>query len=127
MAEKAAIYNEYIINITETGSVEVYRIFDNVKGSLREIAEHKGFTYDPSWNTRQFGKKLIEACGGDDHVQIGNYFVRRLPSGSIESYRTYDNVKGALREVSEKVGFDYDRGWTTRQFGKKLVDFLNGK
>ena len=39
----------------------------------------------------------------------------------------YDNTKGALREVSEKVGFDYDKNWTTQQFGNKLVDFLNKK
>lgn len=127
MAKKTATSNEYVINVMETGSIEVYRYYDNVKGSLREIAEQKGFTYDPSWNTRQFGKKLIETYGGDDNVQIGNYFVKRLPSGTIESYRTYDNVKGALREVSEKVGFNYDPSWTTRQFGNKLVDFLNGK
>lgn len=38
-----------------------------------------------------------------------------------------DNTKGALREVSEKVGFDYDKNWTTQQFGSKLVDFLNKK
>lgn len=127
MAKKTAISNEYVINVTETGSIEVYRHFENVKGSMREIADLKGFSYDPAWNTRQFGKKLIEACGGDDDVQIGNYFIKRLPSGTIESYRTYDNVKGALREVAEKVGFNYDPSWTTRQFGNKLVDYLNSK
>ncbi|MCR5424680.1 MAG: hypothetical protein K6E93_08005 [Bacteroidales bacterium] len=36
-----------------------------------------------------------------------------------------DNTKGALREVAEKVGFDYDSNWTTQQFGSKLVGFLN--
>lgn len=125
MAQKTAISNEYVINVTETGNIEVYRNFDNVKSSLRKISVQKGFTYDPQWTTRQFGKKLIDAFGDGDHVQIGNYFVKRLASGTIESYRTYDNVKGALREVAEKVGFHYAPEWTTRQFGNKLVDFLN--
>ena len=46
-------------------------------------------------------------------------------SGSIEVYRVYDNVKGALREVAEKEGFEYDPDWTTRQLGSKLIDFIN--
>lgn len=36
-----------------------------------------------------------------------------------------NNAKKALREVSEKAGFAYDEGWNTRQYGAKLVDFLN--
>ena len=50
-----------------------------------------------------------------------------LDNGSIEVYRIYDNVKGALREIAEKEGFEYDSNWTTRQIGSKLIDFLNEK
>ena len=57
----------------------------------------------------------------------GEYVVTVLESGSIEVYRIYDNVKGALREIAEKEGFEYDANWTTRQFGSKLIDFLNEK
>ena len=32
-----------------------------------------------------------------------------------------------LREIAEKEGFEYDANWTTRQFGSKLIDFLNEK
>lgn len=35
------------------------------------------------------------------------------------------NVKETLREISTLAGFNYDTGWNTRQFGAKLVDFLN--
>lgn len=49
-----------------------------------------------------------------------------LNNGSIEVYRIYDNVKGALREIAEREGFEYDPNWNTRQFGSKLIDFLNG-
>lgn len=48
-------------------------------------------------------------------------------SGSIEVYHVYDNVKGALREVAEKEGFEYDPDWTTRQLDSKLIDFINEK
>ncbi len=57
----------------------------------------------------------------------GEYMLGVLQSGSIEVYRVYDNVKGALREIAGKEGFEYDPEWNTRQFGSKLVDFINGK
>ena len=60
-------------------------------------------------------------------VIAGEYILSVLESGSIEVYRVYDNVKGALREVAEKEGFEYDANWTTRQFGSKLIDFLAEK
>lgn len=60
-------------------------------------------------------------------VIVGEYILSVLESGSIEVYRVYDNVKGALREVAEKEGFEYDANWTTRQFGSKLIDFLKEK
>ena len=42
-------------------------------------------------------------------------------------YRVYDNVKGALREIAEQEGFEYDNDWTTRQFGSKLMSFLEDR
>ncbi len=61
MAKKSAISGEYIITQHDSGSIEVYRIYDNTKGALREVAESIGFSYDPNWTTRQFGSKLIDA------------------------------------------------------------------
>lgn len=60
-------------------------------------------------------------------VISGEYIVAVLDSGSIAVHRVYDNVKGALREIAEKEGFEYDPNWTTRQFGSKLIDYLNEK
>ena len=34
---------------------------------------------------------------------------------------------GALREIAEKEGLEYDVNWNTRHFGSKLIDFLNEK
>ncbi len=58
--KKSAISGEYMLSVLESGSIEVYHVYDNVKGALREIAEKEGFEYDPEWNTRQFGSKLID-------------------------------------------------------------------
>ena len=58
--KKSAISGEYMLGVLESGSIEVYRVYDNVKGALREIAEKEGFKYDPEWNTRQFGSKLVD-------------------------------------------------------------------
>ena len=127
MAAKSAISGEYIIQKEESGSIVVYRIFDNVKASLREIADMKGFQYDPEWNVRQFGRKLSKEYGDGKLAFVGNYVIRVLESGSIETYRTYDVQKEALREIAGKIGFEYDKEWTVRQLGSKLIDFINGK
>ncbi len=58
----------------------------------------------------------------------GDYIITINDDNSVAvSYQGEEcsNAKKALREVSEKVGFDFDAGWTTRQYGSKLVDFLN--
>ena len=60
MAKKSAIAGEYIVNVKDDWGIEVYRIYDNVKGALREIAQKEGFVYDENWNTRQFGSKIID-------------------------------------------------------------------
>lgn len=125
MAKKSAISGEYIITVEDSGTVRVCKIHDNVKGALRECAEAKGFAYDPEWTTRQFGSKLIKEFGEGNAAEIGEYTITKLASGSIETYRVYDNTKGALREIAEANSFEFDPNWTTRQFGSKLVDFIN--
>ncbi len=127
MAAKSVISGEYIIQQEEGGNIVIYRIFDNVKASLREVAELKGFQYDPEWNVRQFGRKLCKEYGDGKLAFVSNYVIRVLESGSIETYRTYDVQKEALREIAAKVGFEYDPEWTTRQLGSKLIDFIDGK
>ena len=36
-----------------------------------------------------------------------------------------DNTKKAVCEIAQKVGFEIQETWNTRQMGRKLVDFLN--
>lgn len=125
MAKKSAISGEYIITVEDSGTIRVCKIFDNVKCSLRECAQTVGFEYDPSWTTQQFGSKLIKEYGDGKIAEIGEYTITKRDSGSIESYRVYDNTKGALREIAGSIGFEFDPNWTTRQFGSKLVDEIN--
>ena len=125
--KKSAISGEYMLGVLESGTVLSYRVYDNVKGALREVAESKGFAYDTNWTTRQLGSKICKEFGDGKSATIGEYVINVLESGSIEAYRVYDNVKGSLREVAEKLGFEVDPEWTTRQLGNKLIDFINGK
>jgi len=125
MSAKSAISGEYVIQQKEDDSIVVYRIFDNVKASLREAAQTMDFAFDVKWTTRQFGSKLCKEFGDGKSAQIGNYFITVLESGSIESYRSYDNTKGALREIAESIAFEIDPAWTTRQLGSKIIDEVN--
>ena len=129
---KNARSGEYMISQNAEGAIKVAKDYENDKAALREIAEKIGFEADPAWNTRQFGRKLIESINGDavktkeyTYAESGEYVIFQTEEGSIQVYRDYDNVKGALREISEKIGFEYDPAWTTRQFGSKLIDELN--
>lgn len=125
-SKASAISGEYIINVKQDDTVEVFRIFDNVKGSLRECAEQVGFNYDPSWNTRRLGHTLLRAYEkGLKQVTIGNYTIVERASGTIETYRTYNDIMGALKEVAANVGFTIDPSWDQTTAGLKLVEYLN--
>lgn len=125
-AKKSAISGEYIITVKANNSVEVFRIYDNVRASLREAAQTVGFQYDPDWNTRRFGLTLVKAYGqGTRQATIGEYTIAIRPSGTVETYRIYGNTISALREIAGNVGFNYEPTWNTQTFGSKLVDFIN--
>lgn len=126
ISKKSAISGEYVISQDTDGSVVVYKIFNNVRQSLREASDEVGVKYDPDWNTRYHGKTLCKEYGDGKSAAVGHYYINVLGSGSIETYRTYDNTKDALREISKQVGFKYDESWGTRAFGSKLIDYLNG-
>ncbi|MDE7135391.1 MAG: hypothetical protein K2N91_02060 [Muribaculaceae bacterium] len=56
---------------------------------------------------------------------MGEYTIVKRDSGSIETYRTYANTLGALREIAANVGFEINENSNTRNNGSKLVDFIN--
>lgn len=126
MAKKSAISGEYIITEEDSGTIRVCKIYDNVIGSLREVAEKVGFEIDPKWNTRQTGANLIKAHGEGNMAEIGEYTIVKRDSGTIETYRTYANTMEALREIASAIGFELDPKWNTRQCGSKLINKING-
>lgn len=65
-------------------------------------------------------------------AETKDYLITQGNDGGITVYRKNgskweeaDNAKGALREIASKVSFNYDESWNTRQFGAKLIDFVN--
>ncbi len=60
MAKKSCVAGEFIIEVLDSGSISIYKVFDNTKEGLREAAKAVGFEVDPNWNTRQFGSKIID-------------------------------------------------------------------
>lgn len=55
---------------------------------------------------------------------FGKYIIVKRDSGSI-TIDGVSNVKAKLRDISNKIGFEYDPKWTTRQFGDKLINYIN--
>lgn len=55
-------------------SIQIYpTIFPSVKAGLREIADARGISYEPSWNTRYLGMRVLKALNGvktiDDQIE----------------------------------------------------------
>ncbi|MBR4802355.1 MAG: hypothetical protein IK041_06055 [Bacteroidales bacterium] len=57
---KFATFEYFVIEKEESGSIRVFKTYDNTKDALRTIAKEAGFDYDEKWNTRTFGAKLID-------------------------------------------------------------------
>lgn len=126
MEKKSAISGEYIITKEQNNSIRVYRIYDNVKQSLREAAKSVGFNFDVDWTTRQFGDHLIKAFGNDNEATVGEYNIVKRDNGAIETYRVFGVTKKALKEIADNLGFTYPQTYNTRNLGSKLIDFING-
>lgn len=65
-----------------------------------------------------------------DSASSGEFFVGIKEDKKVvvtKAGEVCDNTKAALREIAVKTGFKFESDWTTQQFGKKLVAFLNEK
>lgn len=124
--KQVATTEEYIVVRYEDDSIGVYNRYGNTKGALREIAEAQGFEYDPTWTTRQFGKKLIDALGNSAPAIVDNdYIVYIDANGTVICGRKIEgSTKGALRMIAEKYSIIYEEGWNTQQFGCKVIEHL---
>ena len=55
------------------------------------------------------------------NARSGEYMISQNAEGAIKVAKDYENDKAALREIAEKIGFEADPAWNTRQFGRKLM------
>ena len=124
MAKKSVIAGEFTIEIAENGHVDVVRIPNNAKGTMRNIAAEKGFVVDEKWNTQELGRRLVKEFGDGTTAKFGPITITRMPDNKIEIVEDAPSAIGALRSIAEKVGFTYDSGWNTQLFGLKLADYL---
>lgn len=53
-------------------------------------------------------------------LTTADYIVRFVADGSVEVYQKFSNTKKSLKELSDKIGFEYDPKWTTQQFGAAI-------
>lgn len=125
MARKRASLGGSIIYIDDMGAVRVGVPCDKATDPLRKIAASENIEVAPEWDTDRLGRQIVEDYGDGDRAEVGGYAVELDDEDDIRVYRICGNTKEALRTLSDKAGFRFDSGWTTRQFGNKLVDFLN--
>ena len=118
MATKSATTGNWQIEVLEDGKVEVTQdgvFVKNVKDSLREISEEVGFEYEKNWNTRQFGKKLVNfLLLGDDVASDSDYeddsldAVYERYNAAIEEYKSV--CKTDVLRITQKLT---DNTWAT--------------
>lgn len=63
MAKKSVIAGEYIIEIAESGHVDVKREPRNSFLIIRNIIEKTGLPIDENWNKQDYGRNLIKKFG----------------------------------------------------------------
>lgn len=124
-SKRRATWGEYDIAVEADGSIKVRKAVENADDALRKIAEAKGVGVAPEWDACQLGKKIVDNLGDGESAEVGDLTVVRDAGGAIRVLRICDNAKGALREVAQGAGFDYDPAWNTHQLGNKLVGFIN--
>ncbi len=121
----------YIISIPDEDhhvSIEYRYSNECIKDALCEAAKIANFVYDLTWDNLTFARNFCTKYGQYDSLcEIGQYEIEVDDEDEeIEDEyrvivtRTCENAKGTMREISERIGFEYDPNWTTQQFGAKL-------
>ncbi len=57
---KEAVIGNFLVSVKEDGGIDITVANGKTKHVLRQLAETVGFEYQEDWNTRQFGKFLID-------------------------------------------------------------------
>ncbi len=125
MAKNSSVsIGEYMLQINEKNSVTVYRIYKSTIAALKECAASVNFEVKDTWFAQALGRNLLkEFCNGESSGTIGEFYIERSENGHIDAYREYKNSKGAMREISDAIGFPYEKKWNTQTFGSKLMAY----
>ena len=89
MAKEKATYQNHTITIESNGSIKVMCndiVCKNAVGTLRNIADAVGFQYDDNWNTRQFGKKMIDFLNKNHISSTSNCRIGRTTPPPIPEH-----------------------------------------
>ncbi len=126
--KRQASFKEYTVTIADSGSAEVYKLFMNAYKGLQELCAANNLDCPKGYAAGTLGNRILKELNGGDanatSAVAGHYIISREPNDSIKVSKIYKNTSGALRELSELVGFDYDAKWGPRTFGNKVIDAI---
>ena len=102
MAAKQAIYGDYVITKEDNGKIVVTKggeVCSNSKQDLREISAQIGFSVEDSWNTQQFGAKLIAQLQGEiqSPAPIKGTEINATP---VEEKKDLPNVMASAADIA---------------------------
>jgi hypothetical protein len=121
---KSIIAGEYLLQIADSGHVDVVRVFRNAYQTMKDIAAENNFEVEEKWNTQTLGSKLVKQFGDGKIAKFKDIIINKTDSGKIEIYQECKNTVATLRAIAQQMGFEYDDNWNTRSFGAKLLAFL---
>lgn len=103
--KKTIKYGDYEITKEEKGSIRVLKngvLQENTKAALREIASSIGLKAQESWNTQQFGSKLINAI--EELHANGSKLMSNIAQKVSETVNVVvEQVDSAISNIKDKV------------------------
>ena len=100
MAAKQATYGDYVITKEDNGKIVVTKggeVCPNSTRAMREISAQIGYTVDDSWNTQQFGAKLIARLQGENQSPS---LVKEVSTTPAEEKKDLPNVKASAEDIA---------------------------
>lgn len=122
--KKSVIAGDFILEVKQSGHIDVVRVPRNAKGTMKTIAKDLGYKIEEKWTTQDLGRHLVKEFGDGTTAVFGDITITKNQDGKIEIVEIPHNTKDALEEISQQIGFAYNQTWTTQTFGKKLIDYL---
>ena len=100
MAAKQVTFCDYVITKEDNGKIVVTKggeVCPNSTRAMREISAQIGYTVDDSWNTQQFGAKLIARLQGENQSPS---LVKEVSTTPAEEKKDLPNVKASAADIA---------------------------